>query len=46
MIETRKRDLRTELSARESEAIDKLRKAQLSKVPKDIRADMVEAIET
>ena len=39
-------DLRTELSARESEAIDKLRKAQLSKVPKDIRADMVEAIET
>ena len=39
-------DLRTELSARESEAIDKLRKAQLSKVPKDIRADMAEAIET
>ena len=38
--------LRTELSARESEAIDKLRRAQLSKVPKDIRADMVEAIET
>ena len=38
--------LRTELSARESEAIDKLRRAQLSKVPKDIRADMVGAIET
>ena len=38
--------LRNELSARESEAIDKLRRAQLSKVPKDIRADMVEAIET
>ena len=39
-------ELRTELSARESDAIDKLRKAQLSKVPKDIRADMAEAIET
>ena len=39
-------ELRIELSARESDAIDKLRKAQLSKVPKDIRADMAEAIET
>ena len=39
-------ELRIELSARESQAIDKLRKGQLSKVPKDIRADMAEAIET
>ncbi len=39
-------DLRSELSARESKAIDKLRKAQLSKVPKNMRADMAEALET
>ena len=39
-------DLRSELSARESEAIKKLRRAQLKKVPKDIRADMAEAIDT
>ncbi|HCR30590.1 MAG TPA: hypothetical protein DIV79_11285 [Opitutae bacterium] len=39
-------DLRSELSARESEAINKLRRAQLKKVPKDIRADMAEAIDT